>query len=52
MKGIQKNQTVKNVYTIIIRNELGDVVDMRSVEAESPREAIVRAYPKIFSNEK
>lgn len=49
---VQKNQTVKRIYTIIIRNDLGDVVDMRSVEAESPREAIVKAYPTIFGKEK
>lgn len=49
---VQKNQTVKHVYTIIIRNDLGDVVDMRSIEAESPREAIVKAYPTIFDKEK
>lgn len=47
MKGKQKNQTVKRSYTIIILNDLGDEVDHQTVVAESPREAIAKAYPTI-----
>ena len=47
MKGKQKNQTVKRSYTIIILNDLGDEVDHQTVVAESPREAITKAYPTI-----
>lgn len=52
MKGIQKNQTIKKAYTIIILNDMGDEVDRQRVVAESPREAIVKAYPMVFSTEK
>lgn len=51
MKGIQKNQTFKRWYTITITNDAGDVVDQQRVAAESPREAIVKAYPMIFTKE-
>lgn len=47
VKGKQKNQTVKRSYTIIILNDLGDEVDHQTVVAESPREAITKAYPTI-----
>lgn len=49
---VQKNQTVKRAYTIIILNDIGDEVDRQRVVAESPREAIVKAYPMIISREK
>lgn len=52
MKGTQKNQTVKTWYTITITNDYGDVVDQQRVVAESPREAIVKAYPMIFGSGK
>lgn len=51
MKGIQKNQTVKKAYTIIILNDMGDEVDRQRVVAESPREALTKAYPMIFTKE-
>lgn len=50
MNGIQKNQTVKRWYTITITNDAGDVVDEQRVVAESPREAIAKAYPSIITN--
>ena len=52
MKGLQKNQTVKKSSTIIILNDLGDEVDRQRVVAESPREAVAKAYPMIISREK
>lgn len=48
MRGKQKNQTVKSVFTITITNDMGDVVDQQRVVAENPREALVKAYPHIF----
>ena len=51
VKGIQKNQTIKKAYTIIILNDMGDEVDRQRVVAESPREALTKAYPMIFTKE-
>lgn len=51
MKGIQKNQTIKKAYTIIILNDMGDEVDRQRVVAESPREAIAKAYPTILAKD-
>ncbi len=51
MRGTQKNQTVKRSYTIIILNDLGDEVDHQTVMAESPREAVAKAYPAICTKE-
>ena len=52
MNGIQKNQTVKSWYTITITNDAGDVVDQQRVVAESPRDAVAKAYPLIVGAEK
>lgn len=49
---IQKNQTVKRWYTITITNDAGDVVDEQRVVAESPREAVAKAYPMFVGHEK
>lgn len=51
MKGTQKNQTVKRAYTIIILNDFGDEVDRQRVVAESPREAVAKAYPMIITKD-
>lgn len=51
MRFTQKNQTVKSWYTITITNDAGDVVDQQRVVAESPREAIAKAYPTIVTKE-
>lgn len=47
MKGIQKNQTVKRWYTIIVEDGDGVEIDRRRVLAESAREAIIKAYPFV-----
>lgn len=49
MKPKLKNQTTKRSYTIVIYNDEGELVDRRTAEAESPREAIKLAFRNIFS---
>ena len=52
MKGVLKNQTTKRWYTIIVEDDAGLEIDRRSVQAESAREAIAKAYPNLAAPQK
>lgn len=52
MKGTMKNQTVKRWYTITVTNDAGDEVDCKRILAESPREALEKAYRFLAPTEK
>lgn len=47
MKGKIKTQTVKSKYTVLILDEYGQEIDRQTVEAESAREAVCKAYPFV-----
>ena len=52
LNGKQKNQTKKKLFTIVIsmETEYGpEEIDRKQVAAESAREAIRLAYPRIFN---